>query len=272
MPETQSRIHPTSIIGQDVILSEDTIIGPFCILKGNIEIGPQCVIDSHVHIEGNTRIGRGNRFGSGCVIGGEPQSITYRPEHQTSLEIGEDNYFREYVTLNRGTLEGGGKTVIGNRNYLMTGAHVAHDCIVGNEVKIANYSSLGGHVEVHDGCFISAYVGIQQRTRVGRLVIMGGHARTTKDIPPFMSATGQSNIFGLNLIGMRRSGMPRESINAVKQAFDILYNSGLTTPNAAIRMRETLGTFPEVLEIAEFLETTKIGICRKRTVDYGDTD
>jgi UDP-N-acetylglucosamine acyltransferase len=267
MAEASRRIHETAIIGPEVQLGEDVVIGPYCVLQDQVIVGDGCVLDSHVTMSGHTTIGKRNRFSSGCAIGGEPQDRGYKQGQPTRVVIGDDNVFREFVTINRGTVTGSGVTIIGNNNFLMTGAHVAHDCIVGNYINFANSACLAGHVEVGDACFLSAFVAVQQRTRVGRLVMMGGHSRTTRDVPPFMTCSGQTNIIGLNLVGMRRAGIARTTIDAIKQSMKILYFKGLTIPNATNEVESQFGHLPELQEMVAFIRATKVGLCRAKLLD-----
>lgn len=263
MSDSSPRIHHTAIIGPDVVLADNVRIGAYSVIEGKVTIGEDCIIDSHAVLEGPLKLGRNNRVGAGAIIGGDPQYRAFKNE-ETSVEIGDDNIFREYVTINRGTVEGGGITRIGNNNYVMTGAHIGHDCHVHNNVTMINYSAIAGHVELFDNCLISAFVGIQQRSRVGRLAMMGGHARTTKDIPPFTLAQGHNTITGLNLIGMRRAGIPRPSIDAVRKVFKILFYQELTIPKAIEESEKQFGEFAEVQELISFIRSSKIGISRLR--------
>lgn len=259
------RIHPTAIISSEVQIAPDVTIGAYSIIEGRVTIGEGSRIDARVTIYGPVTMGKNNLVGIGTVIGSDPQYRAFKNE-ETSVVIGDNNNIREYVTINKGTAEGGGVTTIGNNNYMMVGAHVAHDCHVGNNCTLINYCSLAGHVELADNCLISGYAGIQQRTRIGRLSMMTAYSRATRDVPPFCQTTEQNGIAGLNVIGMRRSGMPRASIDAVRQSFKILYYRGLTIPNALIEIEKQFSAVPEVQEILEFCRATKIGLCRVKNV------
>jgi len=263
MSEKSPRIHPTAIIGPEVELAEDVRVGPYVVIEGRVKIGEGSLIDAHATLTGPLTIGMRNHIGSGAIIGGEPQYRGFEHE-ETAVELGDDNKIREYVTINRGTVAGGGITRVGNDNYLMTGSHVAHDCHIHDHCTIINYAALAGHVIVYDSCLISAFVGVQQRSRVGRLAMMGGHSRTTKDIPPFTLAQGHNSITGLNLIGMRRAGIPRPSIDAVRNVFKILFYHGLTISKATDEAENQFGEVPEVRELIDFVRSSKIGISRLR--------
>ena len=264
MSETSQRIHPTAIIGPDVVLPEQIQIGPYVVIEGQVTIGEGCIIDSHAVLYGPLTIGRRNHIGSGAIIGGEPQYRGLKKE-ETSVVIGDDHKFREYVTINRGTIDGGGVTRVGNDNYLMTGAHLGHDCHVHDHCTIINYAAIAGHVILFDQCLISGFVGIQQRSRVGRLAMMGGHCGSTKDVPPFTLAQGHNTITGLNLVGMRRAGIPRPSIDAVRNVFKMLFYHGMTISKATDEAEKIYGEVPEVRELIEFVRSSKIGISRVRS-------
>lgn len=263
MSDETPRIHPTAVIGPDVVLADDVTVGAYVIIDGRVTLDSGCLIEPHAVLHGPLKMGRNNRVGSGSVIGGDPQYRNFRNE-ETSIEIGHDNIFREFVTINKGTVEGGGVTRVGNNNYVMTGAHIGHDAHVHNFVTLINYAAVAGHVELFDQCLISGFVGIQQRSRVGRLAMMGGHARTTKDVPPFTLAQGHNTITGLNLVGMRRSGIPRPSIDAVRKVFKILFYQGLTISKAVEEAEQAHGEIAEVRELIDFIRSSRIGISRLR--------
>jgi UDP-N-acetylglucosamine acyltransferase len=262
MAERSRKIHHTAVIGAEVVLGEGVVIGPYCVIDGPITIGDDCFFHSHVQVSGHTTIGARNRFHQSCAIGGEPQDRGYREEHPTKVVIGDDNVFREFVTVNRGTMTGSGVTIVGHNNFLMVSAHIGHDCIVGNNNNFANAACLGGHVELADNCFLSAYVAVQQRSRVGRLVMMGGHSSATRDVPPFMTCRGQTNISGMNLVGMRRAGIARSTIDAIRNSMKLLYYRGLSIPNALIEIESQFGHLPEAAELVSFIRSSKIGVCR----------
>lgn len=267
IPVSNQRIHPTAIIGPDVQLAPDVAVGPYTVMEGRVSVGAGSVIDSHVTIYGPVTIGERNHIGVGSVIGGEPQYRAFKNE-ETSVVIGNDNKIREYVTINKGTADGGGVTSVGDHNYLMTGAHIAHDCHVHNHCTIINFASLAGHVELFNNCLVSGYVGIQQRSRVGRLAMLGGHSRVTRDVPPFVMTVDQNTVSGLNVIGMRRAGIARPSIDAIRKAFKILYLQGNTIPNALAEIERQFPDVPEVKEFIDFCRASKIGICRVKSMAH----
>ena len=208
----KTEIHPTAVIHPWARIGEGVKIGPYTVIGENVEIGDECEIGSNVLIEGATRIGKRNRIFHGSAIGTAPQDLKYNGE-QTFLVIGDDNVVREFVSLNLATGDGE-TTSIGSRCLLMVGSHVAHDCTVGDGVIITNNSLLGGHVTVGDKAFISGAVGVHQFCRIGRLAMVGGQARVTQDVPPFVTVDGGTTmIVGLNKVGLRRAGFSADEIN-----------------------------------------------------------
>jgi UDP-N-acetylglucosamine acyltransferase len=260
MPLTMSDlIHPTAVIGPDVDLAADVQVGPFSILEGPISIGSGTIIEGHACLTGPLEMGRDNIVGHGAAIGKSPQHRGYKGEH-TWTRIGNGNHFREHVTIHRGTVQGRSETTIGDRNMFMVNSHLGHDSIVGNDCTLVNGVLLAGHVELSDGCVLSGYSAVQQRVRVGRLAMLGGLASTTKDVPPFILQQGYNCVSGLNIVGLRRSGMPRSSIDALRTAFRILYIEGRTQPAAIELIEADLGKVPEVVELVTFIKTSQTGI------------
>ncbi len=209
-----SDVHPSAQIGNDVQ------IGPFCVVGPNVTLGDGCILDSHVAIVGHTSIGRGNRFWPNSVIGGEPQDKSY-VEGDTQVVIGDNNQFREGVTVHRGAEKEDGVTRIGNANLLMANAHVAHNCCIGDDTIIVNGVLLGGHVHVHDRAIISGNSCVHHFASVGTCAFVGGGSRVTVDVPPYMLAFGSDRVLirNINLVGMQRAGIGPESIALVKQAY-----------------------------------------------------
>lgn len=252
-------IHPSAVIGPDVEIADDVQIGPFAILEGSVRVGPGCVIEGHACLSGPLVMGRDNFVGHGAVLGKAPQSKCYRGD-PTSLVIGDGNTFREYVTIHRGTVEGGGTTVVGDRNLMMIGSHVGHDCRVGDGCTLVNGALAAGHVLLEDGCILSGHAAIQQKARVGRLAMLGGLGSSTKDIPPFVLQQGYNCVTGLNLVGLRRAGLPSATINALREMYRILYKEGRTQTAALGRIEADLGTIPEVAEFVAFVQRSTLGI------------
>lgn len=265
---TSDLIHPSAVISPAAELAADVQVGPYAIIEGPVQVGPGTVIEAHACLAGPLVMGRDNFVGHGAVLGKSPQHRSYRGEN-TSLQIGNDNVFREHVTIHRGTPTGGGRTSIGHRNLFMIGSHVGHDGIVGNDCTLTNGALVAGHAELSDNCILSGHAAVQQRVRIGRLAMLGGLGSSTKDIPPFVLAQGYNCISGLNLIGLRRSGMATAAINAVRQAFRILYKEGRTQTGALELIEQDLGHVTEVAEFVEFIRASTLGISPAR--DNGRT-
>jgi UDP-N-acetylglucosamine acyltransferase len=259
-------IHPTAVIGPEVDLAPDVQVGPFAILEGPVSVGPGCVIEGHACLSGPLTLGRDNFVGHGAVLGKSPQSRAYAGE-PTALRIGDGNTFREYVTVHRGTVDGGGETVLGDRNLLMIGAHVGHDCRLGHGCVLVNNALVAGHVRLDDGCILSGHTAVQQRVRVGRLAMLGGMGASSKDIPPFILQQGYNCVTGLNVVGLRRAGVAPEAINALRTAYRILYKEGRTRGAALDRIEADLGQYAEVREFVTFIRETTLGINPARDTD-----
>ena len=216
-------IHKSSIISPKAKISKQAKIGPFCFVGENVHIKENVELISNVHIEGNTTIGKGTKIFPFASIGTQPQDLKYNGE-TNSLEIGENNLIREYVTINPGTKGGGSKTSIGNNCLLMISSHVAHDCIVGNNVIIANNVPLGGHVTIEDSVIIGGNSAVQQFTRIGRLAMIGGMTGVLKDVIPFGLSFGNRNYLeGLNLIGLRRKNYENQKIMELNKAYKEIF-------------------------------------------------
>lgn len=268
-------IHPTAIIHPGAHLADDVTVGPYSLIGPKVTVGKGCVIASHCILEGNTRIGENNRFYTGAVIGTIPQDLKYRGQ-ETFLEIGNNNNFREYVTVNCGTVEGGGKTQIGNHAHIMAYSHIAHDCVVRDGVIIANAGTLGGHVELGEQAIVGGLVGIHQFVRIGRLSIIGACSKATQDVIPFSAVFGcPVRVYGLNQVGLKRAGISEEIQRHLKQALHLLFGAGLPQKEALEEIRRTCGESSEVKELVAFIETSKRGIStrvRHRTEELSWND
>lgn len=230
------KIHPTAFIHADAHLADDVEIGPYVCIEGPAKIGAGCVLQAHAVLSGEVQMGTNNRIGYGAVIGGWPQDLSFQPERRSSVVIGDHNTIREYCTIHRASAEGG-STRLGDHNFLMAGAHLAHEVRVGHHTIIANNCLLGGHVEVQDRVFLGGGSVFHQFIRIGRLVIVQGGSAFSKDIPPFMLGAERNTVAGLNFIGMRRAGFSLERRQEVKAAFKLLYKSGLNTAQALAQAR-----------------------------------
>lgn len=257
-------VHPSAIISDAAQLGDNVRVGPFVVIEGSVTIGAGTVIRPHVHLIGPLTLGANNDIGTGTVLGGAPQHLGYKGE-PTAVTIGDGNIFREHVTVHRGMPvgvgPGTGLTRVGNKNLFMAGSHVAHDCVVGNECLFANAAVIGGHVEVGDRALLSGNSAVHQFCRVGRLGLLSGASASSKDIPPFWVMQEVNQVRGVNMIGMRRAGMPSAEIMAVRRAFALIYKDRLPIPAALMRMEAELGQFPAVRELVQFIRSSKRGIC-----------
>jgi len=251
-------IHPTAIIHPGAKLNPTVRVGPYAVIDGGVELGADCVIGPHVYLTGLTTIGTGNRFHAGCVIGDAPQDLKYKDE-PTRLRIGDHNVFREHFTAHRST-KPDAETVIGSHNFLMANTHVAHNCVVGNHVILANGALLGGHVEVQDRAFISGNCCVHQFCRVGTLALMQGNSVISKDLPPFTVALRVNEICGLNSVGLRRAGYTAEQRLELKRLYHRLFRGGKNRRAAVGEARENFsGAVAKIL--LDFVAGAKRGVC-----------
>jgi UDP-N-acetylglucosamine acyltransferase len=253
-----ARIHPTAVIAAEAELADDVEVGPYVVIEGRVRIGAGCILRPHAYLRGPLSMGRGNVVFTGAVLGERPQHLRYKDE-PTSLEIGEENIFREHVTVHRGTAQTG-KTQIGSRNFFMAGSHIAHDCRIGSGCILANGALVGGHCVIEDGAYLSGNCAIHQFVRLGRLSLLSGCSATTKDIPPFIMQQGINCVVGINIVGMRRAGMSHAQINAVRHAFHVLYRQGQTVTTALDQLERELGSIDAVAEMITFIRQSTRGI------------
>ena len=255
-------IHPTAIIDPQAQIDSGVEVGPFAVIGPHVRIGSGTTVGPHAVIDGWTEIGPDNRIFQFAAVGGIPQDLKYRGE-ETWLRIGSGNIIREFATLQPGTVTGIGETVIGNGNMFMAYCHVAHDCIVGNRVIMANGSTLAGHVQVEDFAILGGLSAVHQFTRVGESAMLSGGAMVGQDVPPYTIAAGdRARMRGLNLVGLRRRGFSEEVISQLKKAYKILVFSKLRLADALARIRSETQLQPEVLHFLEFIEQSERGICR----------
>ena len=255
-------IHPGAQVDPGAVLGARTTIGPFSVIGPEVTLGPDCVVGPHVVIGGPAVLGARNRFYPFACVGMDPQDLKYAGE-RTSLEIGDDNSFREGVTVHRGTAGGGGVTRIGSHNLLMAQTHVAHDCQVGSHVIFANAATLAGHVTVEDGATIGAFSGVHQFCRVGAHAYIGGYSVLTQDALPYVLTVGnRARSFGVNVIGLERKKFSLEAIQALKQAYRILFRSRLTQQEALGRLDRELAGQPDVARLIAFIRQSTRGVIR----------
>ena len=258
-----SLIHPTAIISPEARIAEGVQIGPYVVIDGPVTIETGCRIGPQCHLLGRLSLGRDNTVGTGSVLGAEPQHLGYRGEDTVTI-IGEGNIFREHVTVHRG-MPGTPGTIIGDHNLFMVNTHVAHDCRVGNYCTFANGAVIGGHTVIGDRALLSGNTCVHQHCRVGRIALLSGTSSISQDLPPFWIVQGGVNtVQGVNVIGMRRAGIPGEEIQAVRRAFRIIHMHGLTITAAVARVEAELGEFPAVRELIDFIRSARRGICSGR--------
>jgi len=260
-------VDPTALVHPAARIGAGTTIGPYCTVGPEVVIGARCRIGASVVIDGWTEIGDDTRIYPMGSIGLAPQDLKYKGE-RTRLSIGCGNTFREFVTINRGTMGGGGHTTIGDQNLFMAYVHVAHDCHIGNQTIFGNGATLGGHVTVEDFATISAYSGVHQFCRVGRHAYVGGYSVITKDAMPFGKSVGnRARIYGLNTIGLARRGFTQETIAQLKRSYRYLLQSKLNTSRALVQIEQDPSlTSPEVRYLVDFIRSSTRGVILKRPV------
>jgi UDP-N-acetylglucosamine acyltransferase len=255
-------IHPTAIIHPTAQLEAGVSIGPYSIVGEQVKIGTGTQIGPHVVIERWTEIGRDNQIFQFASVGAAPQDLKFKGE-ETWLVIGDRNRIREFATLHRGTPDGGGRTVVGSDNLFMAYSHVAHDCRVHNRVVMANAATLAGHVEVEDHAILGGLMAVHQFCRVGCHTMISGGAMISQDIPPYTIAQGdRAKTIGINLVGLKRRGFPEATIRGLKNAYRLMFRSGLRLEEALARIDHEYGTIPEVGHFTTFIKESQRGIAR----------
>lgn len=253
------RIHPTALIDPAAELASDVEIGPYAIVGPGVEVGNGTVIGARVTIERDTSLGRRCRVGVGAVLGSDPQDLKYRGE-ATRLTVGDHTTIREYATLHRGTAATG-QTTVGHRCYLMAYAHVAHDCVLEDDVVLANVVQLAGHVHVEAGASIGGSTAVHQFVRIGALAFVGGASRVVQDVPPYTRAAGNPmKLYGVNAVGLERAGFDPETRRALKRAHRLLFNSRRPLTGALEEVRLELGDIPEVARLVDFVTRSQRGV------------
>jgi UDP-N-acetylglucosamine acyltransferase len=254
-------IHPTAVVDPDAEIGPDVVIGPYCVIGREVTIGAGCWLQNHITVCGPVTIGAGNRFHACCSIGQQTQDLKYKGE-PTYLEIGEGNCFREFVTVNRATAVGA-VTRIGNRGNFLAYSHIAHDCVVEDDVIFSNNGTLAGHVVVQEYAIIGGLTAIHQFCRIGKHAITGGCSKIVQDVPPFMIADGNPAVVrGVNVVGLERRGVSAETIRMLKESYRILYRSNLNTKQAVEELEKSFPGVAEVRELIQFIETSERGIIR----------
>jgi UDP-N-acetylglucosamine acyltransferase len=255
------QIHPTAIVDPQAEIGPGTIIGPYCIVAAGVVLGEESWLQHHVTIAGPTTAGARNKFYAYCSIGQQTQDLKYKGE-PTYLEIGDENNFREFVTVNRSTTAEG-KTRIGHRGNYLAYSHIGHDCVVGDVVIFSNNGTLAGHVQVGDHAIMGGLTAVHQFCRLGRYAITGGCSKIVQDVPPFMIADGNpAKVRGINVVGLERNGFAPETIKAIKEAFRLIYRSKFNTRQAIEAIQQELPASAEITQIVEFIQTSERGIIR----------
>jgi UDP-N-acetylglucosamine acyltransferase len=256
-------IHPSAVVAAGARIPDSCTIGPFCTVGAEVEMGEHCELVSHVVLDGPTRMGSHNRIFPFATVGVGPQDLTFRDE-PTRLEIGDYNQIREYVTVHRGTVKGGGLTKIGSHCLLMAYAHIAHDCVIGDHVIMANAATLAGHVTVEEWAVVGALCPVHQYVRVGKHSYIGGGTTITQDVMPFAKVCAVRDVhsYGANAIGLERRGFSRERVRAIQRMFRILLAAKLNTTQALERIEREVEQTEDVRMVMEFIRSSERGIVK----------
>lgn len=257
------KAHPTAILDPAARIDCTVTVGPYSVIGPGVELGEESEVMSHVVLHGPARIGKRNRFFPYASVGLDPQDMKYRGE-RTSLEVGDENTFREFITVHRGTAGGGGVTRIGSRNLLMAYVHIAHDCRLGDGVIMANGASLAGHVEIGDHAYLGAFCGIHQFTRIGAYSFLGAYSVVNKDILPYSKTSPDRPlvVLGANRVGLERQGLKPEDVEELDKAFRLLCRSKLNTTQAIEKIREQGFKSPHVEALVDFIKTSERGVVK----------
>lgn len=251
MPE----VHRSAIVEPGAELADDVVVGPFCVVGGKVRLEAGVRLEAHVVVTGRTTVGRGCRIFPFACLGHQPQDLKYAGE-ETELRIGERNQIREHVTMHPGTAPGGGITRVGDDGLFMAAIHVAHDCAIGNGVIMANNATLGGHVTVQDQAILGGVSAVHQFTRIGRQAMVGGLAAVDNDVIPYGMVLGnRARLIGLNIVGLKRRGVDREELHALRQAYRLLFQEAGAFAERVARARERFADQPKVIEIVGFIES-----------------
>ncbi|MEE8451741.1 MAG: acyl-ACP--UDP-N-acetylglucosamine O-acyltransferase [Thermoguttaceae bacterium] len=262
-------IHTLAAVAETAAIGSRVRIGPFCVVESDVTIGDGCILENGAIIRSGTTLGAGNHVFEGAVLGGDPQH-THMPENPGRLVIGDGNTIRENVTIHR-AMEPENATIVGNDNLLMVNSHVAHDCCLGDHTILTNNVMLAGHVRVEDRAFLSGAAAVHQFCRIGTLAMVGGQSHATRDVPPFVTVDGLSSlVVGLNQIGLRRAGFDQQQIRQLKDAYRVVYRSGLLWKEMLVRLRSEFADGPAA-QFYEFLSTTTRGITPERRMPPGAT-
>ena len=260
---SSSQVHELAIVSASAKIGAGVRVGAYAVVGDQVELGEGCVLHSHAVVQGPSKIGRNNVFHPFCSVGGDPQDFRFQGE-KTELEVGDGNTFREYVTISRGTVGGGGKTTIGSANLFLASSHVGHDCHVGDHILFVNGATLAGHVTVEDYATIGFQSPVHQFCRVGRYAYIGASTVITQDVPPFsrIVTERETKSYGANTIGLERKGFSEERLKILQRAFRLLLRSKMNTTQALAEMRKSFGDSEDVQELIRFIETAERGIVK----------
>ncbi len=256
-------IHPTAVVSKKSKIASSVTIGPYAVVEENVEIDEGCIIGSHTVITGPTSIGKNNKIFQFCSIGDDPQDKKFEGEDDSILMIGDNNTIREYCSINRGTGDGGGKTVVGDHNWIMAYVHIAHDCIVGNNTTFANNATLAGHVTIDDYVILGGFTGVHQFCHIGAYSFAAISSVVTKDIPPFLMVSGNTaKPSGLNREGLKRHGFSSEQLDHLKRAYKVLYREGNTLLEAIEKLQAMSTNSESIALLLEFVKGSTRGLAR----------
>lgn len=255
-------VHPTALVERGAELADEVSVGPYTIIGPEVRVGPGSSIGSHTVLEGRTEIGAGCGIGSHVVIGAPPQDVKYHGE-PTRVVLGDGTVVREFATIHRASTGGSGVTSVGPKNFIMAYAHVAHDCQLGEEVIMANQASLAGHVHIGRFVVLGGMTGVHQFVHIGEYAFLGACSAVLQDIPPYVKAQGnRAKPYGLNLVGLRRHGFSAETIHALKEAYHLIFTSGLNTAQALEQLEQGLSGSPEVRHFVDFIKRSQRGVSK----------
>ncbi|WP_461210296.1 acyl-ACP--UDP-N-acetylglucosamine O-acyltransferase [Desulfocurvus sp. DL9XJH121] len=267
-----TQIHPSAVVDPGARIGANVVVGPYAIIEADTVIGDDCRIDAFAQVKRYTTMGTGNVIHSNALLGGDPQDLKFK-DADTRLVMGEGNIVREFVTIHRGTPGGRGETVIGSHCMIMAYAHVAHDCKLFDHAILVNCVMLAGHVDVGSHAVVSGMSGVQQFARIGDYAFVGGMTGVNMDVPPYCMAAGiRGALHGLNLIGLRRSGMDRETVKALKKAYTTIFRSGMGRQEALEEAEEVLGDVPEVMNLIAFIKGSERGVLSDVGLRNGQKD
>jgi UDP-N-acetylglucosamine acyltransferase len=260
---SSSQVHEQAIVAASAKIGAGVRVGAYAVIGDHVELGEGCLLHSHAVVQGPSKIGRKNVFHPFCSVGGDPQDFRFQGE-KTELVVGDGNTFREYVTISRGTVGGGGKTTIGSGSLFLASSHVGHDCHVGDHTLFVNGATLAGHVTVEDYATIGFQSPVHQFCRIGRYAYIGASTVITQDVPPFsrVATERETKSYGVNTIGLERKGFSEERLKVLQRAFRLLLRSKMNTSQALAEMRKSFGDSEDVQELIRFIETAERGIVK----------